>query len=536
MADTTGVTFDEIVGALDSAVTAIAVPGWSQAGSAIGSVAMVGPEDLAVGPGPADSVPSADLLLLVGVDDELVARRWADPASPRPVGVVTKDEAVAAMAESLQIGVVTIRSAARWDRVLALLADRLDREAADHGLAVVDPTTADLDLFGLVGLVAEGTGGLVSIEDPTSARVLAYSPSHGEADDLRMQTILGHSGPPEYLALLREWGVFDAVRNGGEVVDVPEHPELNMRRRLVVGVHAPSGRPLGSIWVQEGARPLVAGSSQVLRGASAVASRILTRGLQAPSTEAQLVQRLFGEHGGIDAASAGAYLGLGVDARFAVIGLAGASGDAISQIGGALRLEASAFAASSLTAVVGDRAYLLLPDTSVNRLTRWTTTLVKRFDGVPALRGAQLRGAIVADVDGLAGVAAARAECDRVLLAAGDQRVTTLAQARTAVLLGEIIGALQGRADLVDPRLERLRAYDEEHAGSLVASLRSYLAALGNVRDAARALDIHTNTLRYRLERAQQITGLRLDDPQDRLLTALQLAITQAGANAGVLS
>ena len=84
--------------------------------------------------------------------------------------------------------------------------------------------------------------------------------------------------------------------------------------------------------------------------------------------------------------------------------------------------------------------------------------------------------------------------------------------------------------------MERLRAYDEEHAGSLVASLRAYLAALGNVRDAARALDIHTNTLRYRLERAQQITGLRLDDPQDRLLTALQLAITQAGANAGALS
>ena len=272
------------------------------------------------------------------------------------------------------------------------------------------------------------------------------------------------------------------------------------------------------------------------------------------------MQRLFGEHGGIDAASVGAYLRLPVDGRYAVVGLgvgseasgpngfgAGseASGpsrfgagndDAMAQIGGALRLEASAFAASSLTAVVGDRAYLLLPDTSVNRLTRWTTALVKRFDGASALRGAVLRGAIVSDVDGLAGVAAARAECDRVLLAAGGQRVTTLAQARTAVLLGEIIGALQGRPDLVDPRLERLRAYDEEHAGSLVASLRAYLAALGNVRDAARALDIHTNTLRYRLERAQQITGLRLDDPQDRLLTALQLAITQAGANAGALS
>lgn len=542
MVETTVVTFGDIVDALDSAVIASAVPEHSS----IGSVAMVGPEDVQGVAGSVDGIPSADLLLLVGVDDERVARRWADPTVPRPVGLVTKDDAVARVAVSLQIGVVTIAPAARWDRVLVLLQDRLDRAAADHGLAVVDQTTADLDLFGLVGLVAEGTGGLVSIEDPTSARVLAYSPSHGEADDLRMQTILGRSGPSEYLGLLREWGVFDAVRNGGEVVDVPEHPELNMARRLVVGVNAPSGRPLGSIWVQEGAQPLAAGSAQVLLGASAVAARILTREMQAPSTEAQLVQRLFGEHGGVDAASVGAYLRLPVDGRYAVVGLGAgseASGpsrfgagseDAIAQIGGALRLEASAFAASSLTAVVGERAYLLLPDTSVNRLTRWTTALVKRFDGAPPLRGAVLRGAIVADVDGLAAVAAARAECDRVLLATGDQRVTTLAQARTAVLLGEIIGVLQGRPDLVDPRLERLRSYDEEHASSLVASLRAYLAALGNVRDAARALDIHTNTLRYRLERAQQITGLRLDDAQDRLLTALQLAITQAEARAAV--
>lgn len=528
------VPLSALIDALDSGVAAV---GDWDGDPPIAGVALIDAAEAADG----DLETPADLVLLVGVDAAALRRWWARFADPagRPHALITKDPAVAAAAAAIGAPAVTLHAQTRWDRVLGVLQDRLDRvrePTADR------PTPADLDLVGLVALIAQGTGGLVSVEDPTSTRVLAYSPSRGEADELRVQTILGRGGPPEYLALLRRWGVFEAIRRGGEVVDVPDHPERSWRRRMVIGVQGPGRRQLGSIWVQEGDRPLAASSGEVLRGAAAVAARILTREAEAPSTETQLVQRVFGEHGGIDAGSAGAYLRLPPAASSALVGL-GLDGDggpesaaAMAGLAGALRLRASAFAPAAVSGVIGPRAYLLLPEAPPAALTSWVNGLIVGFDDDPAVAGTPLRAVIVTPVAGLAAVPAARAEADRVLTATAQagadtdrRRVTTLAESRTAVLLAEIAQQLAGRPELVDPRLTLLREYDAAHRAALVASVRAWLDAHGNVRDAATVLGIHDNTLRYRLERAQAVSGLSLDQPDDRLLLTVQLVLADPG-------
>ncbi|WP_040517572.1 PucR family transcriptional regulator [Gordonia neofelifaecis] len=523
----------DVVAALDTAVSNVPVP--PDPAMRIGSVSMVESDDLMGG-----SEPATNAVLVVGASaTDLVRwlRRSADPGAVgrRPVAVLTKVDApeLGSAARETGVAVVVLDPRARWDRVLVTVQACLDRVRDDGEAGVLAPAV-DVDLYGLVGLIAGGTGGLVSIEDATSARVLAYSPSKGEADDLRVQTILGRAGPPAYLDLLRKWGVFDAIRRGGEVVDVPEHPEQAMRRRLVIGVHSRSGRHLGSIWVQEGTKPLADDSAEVLRGAAAIAARVLTREMQAPSTEGQLVQRLFGAHGGIDASSAGAYLRWPVDEAVTVIGVAPVGGDRAAHadsmiaVGGAIRLHASAFASVAVTTVLDGRAYILLPAAGSGAVMRWAGGLVARFDGDPALAGAVLRAAVVTPLAGLAQVPAGRTEVDRVLSATatvGGARVTSLAESRTAVLLGEILDAISGRDDLVDPRVTVLVAYDDKHDAGLVATVSAYLEAHGNVRDAAARVGIHANTLRYRIDRAQQLSGLRFDDPDDRLLTAVQLAM-----------
>lgn len=530
MSEADGAQLGELIDALDTAID------WAVLASdetVVADVSLIDADDVAAG-----AQASTDLVVLVGLDADGV-RAWLSRvgAGRRPLAILTKAFAGPEQAQSVVddagVAVVGVHARARWDRILGLVQADLHRgrESAGH---VGDPEApADVDLIGLVGLVARGTGGLVSIEDATSARVLAYSPSNGEADDLRVQTILGREGPPTYLALLRTWGVFDAIRRGGEVVDVPADDEHAMRRRLVIGVHSGAGRHLGSIWVQEGAAPLAADSADVLTGAASVASRILTRQMAAPSAEGQLLQRVFGEHGGVDASSAGAYLGWSTDETAAVVGIAaeagsGASADAIAAVGGALRLHASAYAASALTTVIGDRSYILLPAVDVAPITRWAGLLVARFDGDPALGGARLHATVVFPVDGLAEVARARAEVDRVFSATkagGADRVTTLAKARTAVLLGEILDVVAERDELVDPRIRAIVDYDADRGAHLEESVRAYLDAHGNVRDAAARIDVHPNTLRYRIDRAGRVSGLNLEDPAERLLSALQLAM-----------
>jgi DNA-binding PucR family transcriptional regulator len=73
--------------------------------------------------------------------------------------------------------------------------------------------------------------------------------------------------------------------------------------------------------------------------------------------------------------------------------------------------------------------------------------------------------------------------------------------------------------------VEALIAYDERRGAQLVETLERYLAARCSVAASARALYIHPNTVRQRLERIGQITGLDLRTAD---LLSLELALKVA--------
>lgn len=68
--------------------------------------------------------------------------------------------------------------------------------------------------------------------------------------------------------------------------------------------------------------------------------------------------------------------------------------------------------------------------------------------------------------------------------------------------------------------------HDAEHGTQYAVTLRAWLAAQGDAREAARALSVHPNTLRYRMQRMAAVTALPLDDPDQRLALAITLAVT----------
>ena len=59
----------------------------------------------------------------------------------------------------------------------------------------------------------------------------------------------------------------------------------------------------------------------------------------------------------------------------------------------------------------------------------------------------------------------------------------------------------------------------------LLATLRTYFTAVGDVKLAAEQLGLHYNTVRYRLRRAAEVAGLDLNDPDQRLLAELQVRL-----------
>jgi DNA-binding PucR family transcriptional regulator len=155
---------------------------------------------------------------------------------------------------------------------------------------------------------------------------------------------------------------------------------------------------------------------------------------------------------------------------------------------------------------------------------------------VAALRrelGLTLRAVIAAPLAGVAGAAAARAEADRVFDSAERHpsaiaQVTSLDDARTTVMLDEIVAQMARQQRLVDPRVHALRDYDGTHDGGLVETLGAYLDCFGDIAAAAADLHVHPNTVRYRVRRIEKVLDISLGDPDVRLLLSLSLRATSA--------
>lgn len=98
--------------------------------------------------------------------------------------------------------------------------------------------------------------------------------------------------------------------------------------------------------------------------------------------------------------------------------------------------------------------------------------------------------------------------------------------------LGPLVEALQAdptRAAYYRGLLAPLRRYDQEHHGDLVKTLDAYLRHGGNSTQAADALYIHRNSMRYRLAHIRALTGLDLDSADNRLALQVGLLVMANG-------
>ncbi len=78
--------------------------------------------------------------------------------------------------------------------------------------------------------------------------------------------------------------------------------------------------------------------------------------------------------------------------------------------------------------------------------------------------------------------------------------------------------------DYTRRHLGPLAEHDAARHGSLVSTLRAYLET-GEQQAAAKRLRVHPNTLRYRLDRIREISGVDLEEPETRLNLAVALRV-----------
>lgn len=462
---------------------------------------------------------------------------------------VESDDALARAAEEHRLVVIGVTHGASWSRVSAMLASSLGIGENPGGTFVeVDDRT---DLFSLANSIAALIDAPVTIEDLNS-RVLAFSADQGQADEYRKNAVLGRQVPEDITLSLKRAGLFDRIYASDRPVmvnasDIGLGDELTPR--AVMAVRAGS-ELLGTIWASI-SEPLTAEREQALTDVAKPAallmlrSRFLVRGQDRARTET--VEKLLA--GGIPAREHAARFGR-VSGASSVVATMIRSGDAM--LGGAeasaathseMHRLASAFALHvgamhphAVTALLGNTVYAVLPvspadspagpdarGTIVTSMREFISRIGTRSDVIVGI------GSAVSDPTQLA---ASRADADRALRVARardprgvNSRVAFIEDVQAAALIDQLGDLIVAENRSLSGPLARITAHDAEGDGKLVATLRAWLDAFGDVAKASGEMYVHPNTLRYRLKRISQVGGIDLDDPETRFELMLQMRV-----------
>jgi purine catabolism regulator len=505
-----------------------------------------------------------DLLLTTGYpireDRRAQIELVATVAAAGGAGVVVKPERyipdvpaeMAQEADRLSLPLFTIPQEVPWPDLMAPLLERIIN--AEHWRLKrsmeIHRRFTELVLDGngvneICRTLSELLGSAVSVED-TSFHLLAHA--GGSGDPHRRETIAHHGTPPRVLydpqiqAILREVQAHRGPRK------VPALPHLGMSRERIIAPIIAANQVLGTISVLDHPPDNEEIAYMAVEQAAIVLALALTRDREVSEVESRvrgelLEDLIHGTYGDDNAAQRRAR-----HLAYPVAGLHVLMVCDIDDFSGFLHTRAL----SEETIQALKRDYLRRVS-AVVRSAHPRTLLGARSDSVMALLpvggepdvkglhdlGVQVRDAVAAwnpgftvsvgfsaGVDALDAVAPSYREVKAVLesLARFGRfgQVVTVAELGLTGLLAAI--ADERLVDFVQRNLGSLAEHDRARGGALLETLKAYLEE-GEQQRAARRLQIHPNTLRYRLDRIREISGTDMDDPETRLNMAVALRV-----------
>jgi sugar diacid utilization regulator len=473
------------------------------------------------------------LLLAVGIEiEDLAAVRLLSEAGAVGAGAVvyrlTQSAPARLLAASQASGVAAlgVSSSLAWGEAHLLF---------HAAIAVAGPSAEPAskavprgDLFGLVNAIAATVGGAATLYD-SHDRLLAYSTLDDPIDEPRRQAILLRHSPAGYLKRLRDDGHLGRVFRNTGVVRI-EYPDF--RTRLNIAVCA--GREvIGQISVVEGRTPL---------GPEAEAALVEMAKLAAPQLVHQLASRdVERRHRGVvlhailngsgDLPSLGARVGIDPSDSIAVVAFTCPknedSGTTLRRVMELVTFRSESLGVPAVCGTFSGLVYLIVArpeELGEARLDRLVSEIVQIAERTLKV---MIHAGIGSTMETLAEAPQSRWEAETVARVAREtrrvSRVAHVNDVRAKVVIAELRALAADRPQLKRGKLQILCDHDAEHQTAYIETLKAYFDAFGEIRKAAAAVSVHPNTFRYRIRRIEEVAGLQLDDPEERLIAELQL-------------
>ena len=384
------------------------------------------------------------------------------------------------------------------------------------------------DLFVLANAIATALGGAVAIED-LDRNVLAYSNlERHTVDPLRRSGILARRVPDmdKNIKQYREVMLSDAV------VHFPYDPHDGELPRCAAAVRA-GRQTVGSIWVIEADHRVGPDAERGLLDACRLAAIQILRAQSAVDVERQLraewLRSLLEGHGSLPATAS--RFGMIPEVPSALVAFTFQPGPRTQpltrQLTTAVEQYCGVFRTNVSCVAMGRTAYVLFPSAREAEMPRRMAT--GAAISIEARLGHPLHAAISSPGLGPSVLHQLRLEVDQVLAVMASTPSTHTVAAATdlhaQLLLAKLAQEFTRDESTCHPGVRALLDHDQTRGTDYRTTLCAYFAALGDVASTARDLNIHPNTVRYRLRRAEEAFGVPLEHGDDLLTTWLQLRL-----------
>ncbi|TDW29565.1 PucR family transcriptional regulator [Cryobacterium psychrophilum] len=480
------------------------------------------------------------IALAVGLDlaDDQLPERLRDLAAAGYLGLVYKqhgrpDAGLRSMARSNGVALLRASDAVPWDQLTEILTAAI----IPHGASV--RTLVDIlpgDLFALANTVASLTGGAVAIADPEQT-VLAYSTLPGQPiDDTRRNSILQLHVPHSEQNDLD----YRRVHAARDVVSVA--PGAQSLTRSAAAIRAGSV-VLGSLWVIDADNDHDPQTARLLLEAANVAALHLlhrrTHSASGRDRQISLVRPLLFEPDRAELSAT--QLGIAAESvRIVALTAGGPTGSAPAALQASLlvfdtvRTACAVWLPTAVCGLADNVVYIVLPQSATASFAFQREAILRithharRLHGRPILAGFGRTTPIGA-------VPESRADAEVVLAALlrdveegrlrvdSDDIVADQQSLGPRLQLRQICADLRAAGHLPGADATRISDHDSRKKTAFAETIRTYLDCDANAIETARRLGLHANTVRYRLSRVESLFGVRLDDPDSRLLLWLQL-------------
>jgi len=358
----------------------------------------------------------------------------------------------------------------------------------------------------------------VTFEDP-NGKLLAYYASGGDDDAVRRETLAQARSPLSMMEAMEARGLMSQIRASTGPLRIEAIPEIGLSSPRVVCPIRIGSELVGLVWIIEGESSLSELDNRAAEQAALVAAVHIAHQRELANMEARLGYASFLSllEGGEDDAQA-------VErARLVGFDPHGKHRVGVALIPEPLPLSREAFLRRELVAeqLRGRLAATGMTPQLTAQLNRVAFLLPE--GGEPQDVIGDLSDSGVAVVVGRAyagtqGVRRSYREALSLLNYQGDARVRTFEEALVPRVL---MGDQAARSAFVEDLFGPLKT---QRGGTALTKALITLAASGfNFKETAQTLDIHPNTLRYRLARAVEATHIDLENPETRF--RLQLAV-----------